>query len=405
MLPLVAGPAVGADLTWTCGVVTAPVDALPWQATRTGLGAVEAGTDALDALLARVDDDCVADCAYPEVDCPARSCTSAAGDIVTWEATYASYDSSSLDSSAETLTVRVEPPTTAGLGWDWAEVQVYTYGNASSDISWSEDTTWTVSWGGSLDPAWPVDGAFVATEISGSERSGEGWDDGTCSWETTAGGSWVVTVDGVRVEVLGLGNALSCNGLWDYEIGGGLATLDGDTYTFVDWETWEPLAGTDADGDGWTVAAGDCDDTDAGAYCWAEELPEDGVDQDCDGADDVAEVGPDDTAATDTAATDTATDIADTADTAADTTTDSGAATDTAPPPAAFERDRPAEAVDASPTGCASLAAPDAAGALGVAMAALLLLRRRRGDDGPGSRGRSSVPPAARVSGAGGGTR
>ncbi len=53
-----------------------------------------------------------------------------------------------------------------------------------------------------------------------------------------------------------------------------------------------PLAGCgnggpsdDADGDGWTVDGGDCDDTDPTAYPAAPEVPADGIDQDCSGGD------------------------------------------------------------------------------------------------------------------------
>lgn len=41
----------------------------------------------------------------------------------------------------------------------------------------------------------------------------------------------------------------------------------------------------DADGDGFTVEEGDCDDADASAWPGASEIAYDGVDQDCDGAD------------------------------------------------------------------------------------------------------------------------
>ncbi len=42
-------------------------------------------------------------------------------------------------------------------------------------------------------------------------------------------------------------------------------------------------SGTDEDGDGWTVEAGDCDDADAAVHPGAEDEPCDGVDSDCDG--------------------------------------------------------------------------------------------------------------------------
>jgi hypothetical protein len=44
--------------------------------------------------------------------------------------------------------------------------------------------------------------------------------------------------------------------------------------------------GADADADGFSVAAGDCDDTDASVNPGAAEVWYDGVDQNCDGAND-----------------------------------------------------------------------------------------------------------------------
>jgi hypothetical protein len=50
----------------------------------------------------------------------------------------------------------------------------------------------------------------------------------------------------------------------------------------------DTASGTDADGDGVTVEAGDCDDSAANIYPGAPELWGDGIDQDCDGIADVA---------------------------------------------------------------------------------------------------------------------
>ncbi|HRI98366.1 MAG TPA: putative metal-binding motif-containing protein, partial [Nocardioides sp.] len=43
--------------------------------------------------------------------------------------------------------------------------------------------------------------------------------------------------------------------------------------------------GVDADGDGWTVEGGDCDDADPSVHPGAYDVPADDIDQDCDGFD------------------------------------------------------------------------------------------------------------------------
>ena len=45
------------------------------------------------------------------------------------------------------------------------------------------------------------------------------------------------------------------------------------------------VAIVDEDGDGWGVDEGDCDDTDDTIHPEAEEIPDDGVDSNCDGDD------------------------------------------------------------------------------------------------------------------------
>ena len=61
-------------------------------------------------------------------------------------------------------------------------------------------------------------------------------------------------------------------------------TSDDDDDTTSDDD--DDTTGTDADGDGWSVEDGDCDDTDPTVNPGAEEQWYDGIDQDCDGADD-----------------------------------------------------------------------------------------------------------------------
>ncbi len=57
--------------------------------------------------------------------------------------------------------------------------------------------------------------------------------------------------------------------------------------------------GFDSDGDGYTTCGGDCNDADAGTHPGANEVWDDGVDQDCDGADSVTPGDDDDSTAGD----------------------------------------------------------------------------------------------------------
>jgi hypothetical protein len=319
---LLVASAFAADMTWSCGPVAAPADALAW-APASDPGGAAAGSSAEDTLFAYVDDACVADCADPWQECAVRTCVTEAGDVVTYEAVY-TFDWDTTWQRTETvITVRVEP-VDASLGWEWGEVVRTASGYSASGSAWSSGTGWSVSWGGRLRDDWPTDASFRAGHSDSYEGSEESWDDGVCAWQwyTRPWGQYVM-VDSASVHVSDMGQTRSCNGLWDYEIGGGLAYLDEVKYGYVDLDTWERVAGTDADADGWTVEAGDCDDADPAAYCWAVELTDDGVDQDCDGVDlagapDTGDTGSGDTASPadtgDTAATDTASSSVDTAE-------------------------------------------------------------------------------------------
>jgi len=176
-----------ADLSWTCTTVTAPADVVPWRlatpASDEELGAAQAGRDAFDALYARVDAECLADCVMPlAYACPERTCVTPAGDLVTWS-------TEETGSSVVSVLLAVEPDPRAGLGWTRAEVTR----SRSSDLA----TIWRVNWEGVLDARWPTDGAFEASVTDpGSSRTREWWSDATCRWATETG--WVESPPVVR---------------------------------------------------------------------------------------------------------------------------------------------------------------------------------------------------------------
>ena len=101
---------------------------------------------------------------------------------------------------------------------------------------------------------------------------------------------------GILLSLLGTG----CPGVWsgdwqDWIDANGVETGDSQPETAC---TYDP-----GDCDGYTAQDGDCDDADATIHPWAEEIPYDGIDQNCDGEDltdvdgdgfDAAEVGGDD---------------------------------------------------------------------------------------------------------------
>ncbi|MDP2316643.1 MAG: MopE-related protein [Pseudomonadota bacterium] len=307
---------------FTCDPIAAPADARRYFDSDP---AIEVGDAAYDALYAWYDASCVTSCTDPDpsaTSCDSASCVTGAGATLTWR--NESIPSESLTETTKSITV--VPPASAGLAWTSAEV-VYTrlsgmdaYGGSSSL------STYTAEWTGSLDAAWPVDGAFTTSKddydgmstyfpaVSSSWRFASG----ACEWrvedETSYYGGYLSTEVTVGSEPVVL-VATSWNSTWDHCSGSGSdprGYLDEVLYAVVDADTWEIDGGPDADGDGWGAgrdcddtdptmnpcggcpvdgdgdgAAGgsDCDDTDATVYVGAAEVAYDGVDQDCSGAD------------------------------------------------------------------------------------------------------------------------
>lgn len=255
------------SVPFDCVEIERPADARPYSLMG---AATTAGHEAWMEAKRQADDPACTDLCTGVGAC-AGSCTTAAGAVV--------------DFSVDTLggsewrwgTVSVTPPP----GTSWSRLDVAVDGGDSASKSWE------VSWSGVLFAEWPEDGAFRAYRFWSSSGTGsmysEYWDDGTCAWRADkVDGDVTVELGGHEVDVYDGYVDPFCGGA--YILGPPTAWVDGVLWGVVDPATWEAV-GTDADGDGWP-STWDCDDADANANFCAAEVLDDGVDQDCDGADD-----------------------------------------------------------------------------------------------------------------------
>ncbi|MES2644600.1 MAG: putative metal-binding motif-containing protein [Myxococcota bacterium] len=349
--------AAAADLSWTCNPIATPADAHPYM-----FASVDGGQEVLDEVLAWVD--CTtttcAEISTDSVLCEEAACTTAAGAWVEYRYEEVHYNDGIMEFEEATTTVHVEP---ADADWSSADATFTSYrgGSGSTD---GRSERWDVAWVGMLRADWPVDGYVYALDSSSSgyiSSDSWAWSDPACTWTAnTNSDASMVTVNGTDVEVY---VSMACDG---YDL---FAYIDGAVVGPVG-AGWLPN-GADADLDGWGDED-ECDDTNPGANPCMTEIACDGVDQDCDGADEGecdtgADTGADtgvdtgvdiDTADPDDTATDTDTDTVDT-DTVDTDTVDTDTATvdtDTAPADTAAADTDPS-GPSAPETGCGGGAA------------------------------------------------
>ncbi|HHZ96842.1 MAG TPA: hypothetical protein EYN67_15120 [Flavobacteriales bacterium] len=146
---------------------------------------------------------------------------------------------------------------TASRVWSYSHIEEI-YAPAQGSVERLENGNTLIAWGNANAPQGL---GTVITEINS---------EGEIVWEVEMGPYFTVyrARKFPESEVLGCRDELALN----YD--GGVLVDDGSCYY-----------GVDNDGDGMLDSEGDCDDSDASVYLGATEIPNDGIDQDCDGED------------------------------------------------------------------------------------------------------------------------
>ncbi len=277
--------AAAQDLPWVCPPVAAPADAHVYRSA--GVGA-QAALDPVRALAVAWE---AYDCAWVETtggDSETRFtfervCDDGSVRITSWSSWHRRSDTSE---SEYTLSVVV--PT----GETWTNLLLDTYETTGwdrydSDGSRSSSSTALATWSGAIDGL--PDDAWI--EIVAASSDSGGYASASTTVHTPAcGWAWdrtlVSTSPAFEESVSTQGHTVAVWSGYDDTCGqeGAYASLDGVRVGAVDPDTWaRDLA--DADGDGWPAGSGDCDDADPARSECLSDTPNDGIDQDCDGAD------------------------------------------------------------------------------------------------------------------------
>jgi hypothetical protein len=282
---LLVARALGSELPWECPAVSTPEEAEPLD-DDFGIDAV------IDEVAAAIDRWWDGSCSWTvtvdEDGTATSTCTTDAGADLTWVQT--EVDESFYTGASDD--VRYEHSET----WEERRVTVPEGSEAWSELSWEsrEESTWGSGYSdrsGSHAAAWTGSFASLPDDGWASASAANGWVDAGCtydeavyqtpscawSWEAPdfiCGGPARRRIAEVEVEVYA--EVGRCGG---YPI---QAYVNGTLFGHVDYTTW---ALDEADMDGWSVDAGDCDDTDPAINPCAEDIPLDGIDQDCDGRD------------------------------------------------------------------------------------------------------------------------
>ncbi|MDP2313938.1 MAG: MopE-related protein [Pseudomonadota bacterium] len=283
-MPLVvlASLAFAQDLPWACPPVTVPADATVYRDTDAGLVSV------YDALhdLAEVYE-ASAECVWVttttsgyDTETTEEVCETTEFTVVRTVEEYLYYDTGRSEIVTTTLQI------TVAAGETWTSLELTEVETSYSDsLASSGDTRWTGAWTGSVPDA-PDDGWFEVAEGSSWSRESTGrersvdtsgcafaWSETNINYGTE---EWVRAPD--HLVVVTDGSAWCADG-WSATI----ASLDGVQYGAVDATTWVRDPG-DVDGDGYS-APDDCDDADPDRGPCVTDIANDGIDQDCDGAD------------------------------------------------------------------------------------------------------------------------